>query len=172
MATSTNIFKAGEEPTFAVSVPVFQKLLSSGETQASTVLLYTYLLSKAKGPLLRVHTGELLAETGLSRQTYINARDQLRKLNLITCEETAKQGVWQYELLGSEGGKLPTFADYIKFADLSASDLEAYYANRLGVTSAPDVDPNGNLKFHCPFHFSTKLRLRSLQVTINPGDGL
>jgi hypothetical protein len=167
-----NVFKAGAESTFAVAQSTFRKLLESPKTKPTAVLLYAYLLSKANGPLFRVHIGELQYETGLSRPTYIHARDTLVKLNLISCKETARQGVWLFEVLGEKGCKLPTYEDYIKFDEVSAADIEAYYSDRLGVSSAPNTDATGNLKFVCPFHSSFSLRALTLHVTLSPGDGL
>lgn len=169
MSKKRNIFGASGDNTFAVSVPILEKILSQPRNKDIITLLYVYLVSKADGPTARVHIGDIMEHTGMSRPTVVKARNSLRDdLKLIRFKETAKKGVWQYELLNISGGKLPTYEDYVKFDELPVDVIEAYYCSRLGVQNAPGQDESGNLLFHCPFKFHSKSR-PTLQVTIDVG---
>jgi len=168
---STNVFGADGGVTGGFSVFILQRLLA--RSKSTTQTLYMCLLTRATGPTFLAHTGELLEETGLSRQTFLNARDELlnpKGLNLIRCTETTKQGVWRYELLNERGGKLATYGEWVVFNELPTESIKAYYCYRLDVATC-DEDTQGNLRFNCPFHSMTKSK-PTLQVTIAPGDGL
>jgi hypothetical protein len=167
MSKHLNIFRAGAESTFAISLPILRKLLLNPETRTSTVALYVYLVSKADGPQFRVHVGTILADTGLSRQTYLTSRDELRTQDFIRFAETQKQGVWNFELLSDTGGKLATFEDYIRFSELPNETIEAYYAHRLQAKSIGQQD--GSFLFPCPFHSQARSK-PTLRVTADGGE--
>ena len=99
MARHRNIYRAGGESSFALSAPVLSKLLASPSVNHSTIALYVYLVSKADGPTFRLHVGTILVDTGLSRQTYLNGRDELRRQHLLQCVETSKQGMCEFARL-------------------------------------------------------------------------
>jgi len=169
MAKKTNIFAAGNISTAALPLPMFDRLLATDGVKPSTVLLYVYLVRRATGPTFRLHMGTILAETGFSRPTYREAREQLRTLNLIRCWELpGTQGWWEFELLTNHGTTLPTYEDYVHFSDLPADEIEAYYADRLGVSEASGQDADGSLLFDCPFGHTGKKP--TLKVTIDGGD--
>jgi hypothetical protein len=170
MSTNRNIFRAGGDDTFAISVPILEKILSQPKHKDISTLLYVYLLSRADGPTFRVHIADIIEHTGMSRPTVMKARNALRddlKMIQFTTEAGSK-GYSLYELLNVNGGKLATFEDYVKFNELRADVIEAYYASRLNVTKAPGQDASGNLLFGCPFKLHTKSK-PTLQVTINVG---
>ena len=165
--TTHSIFTPTELTTFAVPTEIFDKLLLS-DTGASAVLVYLYILRRAEsgGPIVRIHTGDALNDIGISRPVFYEARNALAKAKLIRARETDKQGVWHYEIRDGNGRKLPTFDDYVVFADLTSAQLEAYYADRLGINRAPGQDTSGNPLFACPFHSSHNNR-PTLRVTVD-----
>jgi len=170
MAKKTDIFGAGNISTAALPLPMFDRLLETDGVHCSTILLYVYLVRRATGPTFRLHTGNILADTGLSRQTFLTAREALRSAGLLLYRETRKQGMWTYELLGTDGGALPMHSDRVRFADLSPEDIEAFFANRLGVSGVPARTPDGHPVFDCPFHVSKSERQqRTLRVTTDAG---
>lgn len=169
MARNQNIFKAGGEATFAVPQSAFDRLLLSEGVQHSAVVLYAYLLRHASGPVSRLHVGQIQEMTGMSRQTYLTARNQLRdEMRLIACRETARRGFWEFEFL-NDGRKLATYGSYVKFSDLTPTQIEAFYANRLDISRAPGQDASGDLHFVCPFHVSMKAK-PTMRVTASGGD--
>lgn len=156
-----------------MSQPALAKLLSADVAgRANVFLLYVYLVSKASAPSFRLHTGDALLETGLSRQTFANARDSLCGLKLLRARETKKLGVWEYELLTTSGHPLPTFDGFVDFRKIPADDVEAFYAERLGLQMAQDRAPNAvNLLFDCPFHVAaTPKKQQTMVVTIDGGE--
>lgn len=170
MRSSHSIFIPTDLDTFDVPVEIFDTLLASPKAGANAVLVYLYILRRAMsdGPLVRFHTGEALNDIGISRPVFYESRDALVAVKLIRAKETEKQGVWQYEIRDGNGRKLPTFDDYVVFADLTAAQLETYYADRLRVARAPGQDASGNPLFTCPFHSSTRNR-PSLRITVDGG---
>jgi hypothetical protein len=171
MAKTTNIFRPSDVDTFAVPVAVFNRLLNNPDVKISAAVVYAYILSVAASPTVRIYTGDALNDTGLSRPVFIEARETLIAAKLINAVETTKQGVWQYELLSENGGKLPTYEDFIVFRDLAPEHIEAYYSDRLGVSSAPEKLQDESLRFVCPFHTEQDGKNR-LTVTIDRGEGL
>jgi hypothetical protein len=157
-----NIFSASETPTFATPVALFDKLLILPDVQPSAILLYVYLVRSAETPTFRMHTGTILAATGLSRHTFIAARRYLMQKDFIRCEETELQGWWHFEILGEGGSVLPTYDGYLSFAETTAEEIEYFYCTHLGLTKAPARESNGDFLFGCPFHLhsETKLPLR------------
>lgn len=139
--------------------------------KVSTVLVYCYILSRATAPTVRIYIGDALADTGLSRPVFIEARETLIAAKLVSAEETSKQGVWQYEILSESGGKLPTYEDFVVFRDQPDEVIKAYYCDRLGVRRAPEVLGDGNIRFACPFHIERDGK-HSLTVKLKRGDGL
>jgi hypothetical protein len=159
-----NVFAAGGYSTFAVPVELFQRLLSEEDVQDSVVVLYVFLLSRATAPKFRLHVGEILAATGLSRGTLVKARKYLTNRRYIRCSEVKERnGWWVWEICGDDG-TLPTYEGYVSYADLTDSEIEKYYRNRLN--DLPERDAAGDLKFSCPFcvHSPNK---RPLRVSIS-----
>jgi hypothetical protein len=62
-------------------------------------------------------------------------------------------------VVGVDGGRLPTFEDFIRFSEVPDEDIAAYYADRLGITTKPISADNGSYLFDCPFHMDHKPRL-------------
>jgi len=164
---SQNVFKAGGDPTFAVPQSIFDRLLTSPEVEHSTVIIYLFLLRRAPGPLYRLHVGDILESTGVSRGTYLKARDQLQdELRLFRFKDTRRKGVWEIELLGEDGCLLPTFdGQYLRFSETTPAEIEAYYCDRLQVPGAGGRHASDDLFFDCPFHVQMK-RKPAMKVTI------
>jgi hypothetical protein len=81
--------------------------------ELTTLLLYLHLLRWEKRAGVNpfpAYTGDLLLETGLSKNTLTQARNELSDLGLIQAQEQPgkKKGVWSYELRNPvTGGPLP-----------------------------------------------------------------
>ncbi len=171
MATHINIFRAGEYSTFAIARETFNKLLYAPKIKPSTVVLYLYLLREAKHPLLRLHTPTITEQTGLDRKTVRRAVQDLidLKLLLIDPNEESAKGFVLYELLNETGGKIPLSENWVEFKELTDQQVEAFYADRLGVLKAPGYKEGRDvLLFKCPFcaHSPNK---HPFQVTLNKG---
>lgn len=152
MAKHLNVFSAGGLETFAVSQTILNRLLTLPDKKPTTLNLYLYLLSRANGPVVRLHTPTLLEEVGISRDSWETARAALDNAKLVLAKQVPNtKGWWQYELFGPQGGKLPTWDGFVDFEALTSEQIEAYYGNRLGVPKAPANDWKGNLRFDCPF---------------------
>jgi hypothetical protein len=168
MSRSHSIFAPSELDTFNVPIDIFDNLLASSDAGANSVLVYLYILRRAlsDGPVVRFHTGEALADIGISRPVFYDSRDALIAAKLVRAKETSKQGVWEYEVRDPKGKKLPTYEDHVVFAELTAAELESYYSDRLGVKHAPAQDTGGNPLFVCPFHADTRSK-PTLRVTVD-----
>lgn len=126
--------------------------------------LYLHLLRWAKRAKVNpfpAYTGDLLLETGLSRETLIQARNELSALGLIQAEEkTGKRGVWFYELRNPvTGGPLPN-RDRVIYADVSNWVAMEFYRRIV-----PDGRSSNGI-FDCP---SCK-RIGTMRVTVDRGD--
>jgi len=167
-----NIFAAGTDATFGLSLPIFEKLLAADvKGRPSVIQLYVYFVSKATAPSVRLHTGDILHETRMSRPTFLQARDTLCSLKLIRARETNRQGFWEYEFRTKSGHALPTFDGFVDFKKVPADEIEAFYADRMGFKMAQGEAPGGNLLFDCPFHVAaTPKKQRTLTVTIDGGE--
>jgi len=169
-ATHTNLYRSTDEDTVSLSIPAVIKLLTSDDMSPTAVVLYVHLLIAAArygAPVFRLHTMDILAQTGLSRPTFLKARAALQgEYRLIHATETKKQGMWLFELLNVNGDSIPTPDLHVNFATLPAADVVAFYADRLGVSEAPDTTADGFPVFDCPFHVAaTPKKQRTLRVT-------
>ena len=77
MSRTANIFRPSDLDTFALPLSVFNRLLADPGMKVSTVLVYCYILSRATAPTVRIYIGDALADTGLSRPVFIEARETL-----------------------------------------------------------------------------------------------
>jgi hypothetical protein len=57
-----------------------------------------YLVSRASGPVARIHIDQIVQETGMSRPTIREARNEL-VLHLGASNGERKKGIWEFELL-------------------------------------------------------------------------
>jgi hypothetical protein len=116
--------------------------------KATSVVLYLYLLGmmkKQKRSTVKIHTKDVLSSTGLHRETWAKAREELTKNKLVECVELTKKGLWQYQVLNpATGGSLPS-RDNVDFAALSDRVVMMFYRRLL----PPNSESNG--RFFCPF---------------------
>lgn len=171
MSKTVNIFRPSDANTFAMPAKIIERILTDPEMKHTTAIAYLYIVSQAKAPIVRIHTGDMLNDTGLSRPVFIEAREALLDARLIKAEETSKQGVWKYEILSEHGGKLPTHDDYIVFKELGRELIEAYYSDRLGVNGVAGRPKDGRVLFRCPFHKGMNVKPKpTLTVTVDGGE--
>jgi hypothetical protein len=159
---NTNIYQPGGVDTIAISVAVLEKLYAK-EVSESGIKLFLLLVKNAEMPTVFSHSSELMKSLKMSRPTLRHAREELVAKGFIKCRETWRQGMWEFELLGANGGKLPVSDMWVVFRDQTPEAIERFYSDRLNVPKAPATDETGALLFECPFHLDTK---QSLQVTI------
>jgi hypothetical protein len=137
-----------------------------GEIAATSTVLYIYLNKRACDygqPIVRIHTGDVLSKTGMSRKTLLDARNDLIANSLIRARLIDTRGTWEYEVLDPvTKGSLPVLGVVVDFALLPDKIILNFYGQHLNGF-------DGNNKFTCPFHYSSK-RKPTFAVKLKQGD--
>jgi hypothetical protein len=164
-ALRTNVYRASGLDTVAISLGVIDRLYSKGAS-AKAIKLFLFLMKRAESSTFYIHTSELVSGTNMSRPTLQEAREELVSIGILRCRETWRQGMWEWELLGDNGGKLAVPDTWVVFKEQPSEAIEAFYADRLGVSKAAAKNAGGALLFECPFHEHPEGKY-PLQVTID-----
>jgi transcription elongation factor Elf1 len=131
----------------------------------TAVMLYLHLLRWQKRAGVNpfpVYTGDLLMDSGMSRETLTQARKELSSpaLGLIQAQESGKRGIWSYTLCNPvTGGSLPN-REQVIYADVSDWVAMEFYRR---------VVPGGRFSkgsFDCP----RCRRAGTMHVTVDSGD--
>ena len=164
--TNQNVYWQGEYKTFAASHEIITKLRAN-KAGRMTQLLYFYIVEKAKGPTVRITTSKLMVDLPMDAKTFRAARRELTDHKVIRVKETSN-GIWEYELLSPEGRSLPTANGFIRYEELSAKEITAFYEDRFAYAALPK-DGKDNIAFRCPYCHHKKAHFR---VHVEQGDGL
>lgn len=127
--------------------------------------LYLHLLRWAKragSQPFPAYTGDLLLDSGLSRETLAQARRELCDLGLIQAKEkSGERGVWLYELRNPvTGGPLPN-RERVVFAEVSNGVALAFYRR---------LTPRGQSGIGGAFDCPCCKRTSTVQVNIDSDD--